>query len=103
MLCEEDRRTLLDTSARALGAAWALRAREQLCAEGRRAVGGWPGTMSEARARTRRALASEPLARKLGKLGNPEIERTARATYAHARQVWLETADGEDEAEGSVG
>lgn len=103
MLCEEDRRTLLDTSARALGAAWAQGARQQLCAEGRRAVGGWPGTMSEARARTRSALASEPLVRKLGKLGDPDIERTARATYAHARQVWLQTAEGEDDGEGSVG
>jgi hypothetical protein len=100
---EKDRRTLLDASAQTLGAAWALGARKQLSAEGRNAVGGWPGTMSEARERTRRALASDSVVRQLGKLGYPEIERTARAMYARARQVWLETAERGDDADGSVG
>jgi hypothetical protein len=102
MLCEKDRRTLLDASAETWGAAWALGARKQLRSEGRNAVGGWPGTMSEARERTRRALASDPLVRQLGKLGYPEIERAARATYARARQVWLATAEREDDADGSI-
>jgi hypothetical protein len=103
MLHEKDRRTLLETSAQTLGAAWALGARKELCAEGRHAVGGWPGTMSEARERTRRALASASLARQLGKLEYPEMERTARAMYSRARQVWLETAERGDDAEGLVG
>jgi hypothetical protein len=35
-------------------------------------------------------------------LGYPEIERAARATYARARQVWLATAEREDDADGSI-
>jgi hypothetical protein len=59
--------------------------------------------MSEARERTRRALASDPVVRQLGKLGYSEFERTARAAYARARQVWFETAERGHDADGSVG
>jgi hypothetical protein len=98
-LRDEERRTLLDQSAVALGEAWARRSREILSAEGRRAIGGWPGTMSEARARTRDHLATEPVRRQLGRVGDQEIEQAARVTYARAREVWLAGAEREDDTE----
>jgi hypothetical protein len=99
MLRDDERRTLLDRSALALGEAWARRSRELLSAEGRRAIGGWPGTMSEARARARDHLASEACRRQLGRLRDQELELAARATYARAREVWLAGAEREDEAD----
>jgi hypothetical protein len=102
MLCDDDRRTLLDRSALALGEAWARGSREQLCAEGRRAIGGWPGTMSEARARARDHLDSETVRHKLGRLRDQELEKAARATYARAREVWLAGAEREDDTDGAI-
>jgi hypothetical protein len=99
---DEERLGLLDRSAFALGEAWARRSRELLSAEGRRAVGGWPGTMSEARARARDHLVSESMRRQLGAVGDPEVERTARATYARARQVWLAGAEREDDGDCAI-
>ena len=96
-LRDEERRSLLDRSAVALGEAWAQRSREILSAEGRRPIGGWPGTMSEARARARVHLGSETVRQQLGRVVDQEIEQAARATYARAREVWLAGAEREDE------
>jgi hypothetical protein len=101
-LHDEERRTLLDRSALALGEAWARRSREVLCAEGRRAIGGWPGTMSEARARARDHLASDSVRRQLGRLQDQELEHAARATYARAREFWLASAEREDDTDGPI-
>ncbi len=67
------------------GRAWAQQVRARLEHEGRRASGGWPGTLSEARARLDTALSS--LATRVS--GSDERERLARILYHAARELWL--------------
>lgn len=65
------------------GRAWADSVRAHLCSEGRAAAGGWPGTLSEARARlaTITGTSAKPTA--------DERDRLARLLYGAARQYWL--------------
>lgn len=84
-------------SALALGDEWAHRALCDLRDEHRSARGGWPGTMTEARARTRAHFSSPPLVAELGTLSGEELEIAARATYRRARQVWLSRSEPETE------
>lgn len=65
------------------GQAWATRVREQLRGEGRRAAGGWPGTLSEARGHAAAALRDQ---------GLPPSDHTklSLAIYAAAKKSWLE-------------
>ena len=69
------------------GSVWAMDVRDALVADGRRAAGGWPGTMTEARARadglSGKALAPE------------ERHRLGRIVYAAARVAWGATASRE--------
>lgn len=72
------------------GRAWARDLAAGLRASGRRAAGGWPGTLSEARSR------AEPL------LGDVRFdawtdarEALARVLYAEARRDWLAHRDTE--------
>jgi hypothetical protein len=74
-----------------VGDAWAQRVALDLRREQRTAAGGWPGTMSEARAHTTahfRGRALTPV----------ELEDAARAVYQRARGRWLAYArtDGEE-------
>ncbi len=65
-----------------LGRRWAESVRESLADEGRPACGGWPGTVSEARARVH------------GEATSPsEHERLARLLYDAARAFWLQNRD----------
>lgn len=73
----------LDT--RADGERWAAEVRSQTVADKRRVSGGWPGTMSEARARVAR-LAAE--ASRLDAAADAR-EQAARALYESARNWWL--------------
>jgi hypothetical protein len=86
-LGSEARLTLLRETAVAAGASWAKHRRDALVREGRRAVGGWPGTLSEAR-----GFAASFFSTTLGSapgLTRDELAWFARATYAHARRDWL--------------
>ena len=69
-----------DDAAAAAGRQWADAVRIALEAEGRPASGGWPGTMSEARAH---------LPDDLGRLASEEISRLTRVLYRAARDCWL--------------
>jgi len=80
----------LDERASAHGRAWAQSVRADLQNEGRRAAGGWPGTISEARVHAERALSSRGVAPQ-------ERERLARLIYHTARDAWLATRDALDE------
>jgi len=63
--------------------------RERVHAEGRPAAGGWPGTVTEARARLSAAVP-----------GNlpPEVQRAlAKLLYSTARDAWLEQREPREE------
>ena len=69
----------------ALGDAWVEVVRHDLRVDHRPITGGWPGTMTEARART--------WAHFHGALTADELELAARAVYGRARRRWLARAD----------
>ncbi len=81
------RRAGLDALGALVGDAWAKHTLDELRREGRSPVGGWPGTISEARARL--SSFRGPEARALGPLGHDEREYVARGLYARARTTWL--------------
>lgn len=63
------------------GRLWADSVRTELEAEGRPVTGGWPGTMSEARAK---------LPGDVGRgLESDEVSRLTRVLYRAARDSWL--------------
>lgn len=86
----EARRALLEQGAIATGERWADRCREALRQQGRRASGGWPGTVTEAR-----ALVSAHFAAELGPLTYDELQSAAKLSYTRAKRQWLarEAAD----------
>jgi hypothetical protein len=88
---EEARRADLDRAVVTIGEAWAIRSQRELRAQGREVAGGWPGTMTEARAVTLAYFAS-PAGHALTPLSREELEHVARAANAHARAVWRAVA-----------
>lgn len=85
MAAEEERRTVLERRAVAAGEEWAAETRLRVNGEQRLATGGWPGTVSEARARVVQVLARTGL----GALTHDERKQMARVLYAAARESWL--------------
>jgi hypothetical protein len=81
------RRTSLDALATLVGDGWAKQTLDELRREGRSPVGGWPGTISEAKARL--SSFRGPEVRALAPLGHDEREYVARGLYARARATWL--------------
>jgi len=82
----EARRALLERGAIATGERWADGWRETLRQQGRRASGGWPGTVREARALVAAYFKAE--------LHGPaltydELECAAKISYARAKHQWL--------------
>jgi hypothetical protein len=73
----------LEARVESAGRDWAEAVRIALHSEGRRAAGGWPGTMSEARAQLVRAVGSA------GSGSPDEASRLARILYSAARESWL--------------
>lgn len=85
-LADDVRRALLETAAFAEATAWASWWRAELSRQSRPIAGGWPGTLSEARTRMARRIASE-----LGAdfaLTAQELDRAARFAYGAARREW---------------
>lgn len=82
--------------ARALGTKWAHDVQRSLRSEKRRADGGWPGTMREARSRAAWLLAkSRP---ENGSMASPEeTVELAKTVYASARSTWRANADPEQD------
>ena len=79
-----NRERYVENHSQIVGDAWAQHVALDLRRERRTAAGGWPGTMSEARARTTahfRGLS--------GALTREELENAARAVYQRARGRWL--------------
>jgi len=65
------------------GEAWAMAVREVVHKDGRKAAGGWPGTLSEAKAEMAISLGARPA------LGEAETSRLVRVFYEAARDRWL--------------
>ena len=87
---EPARATQLGKVAAITGERWARSRLESLRATGRKASGGWPGTISEARnyvssGEVRIALSHD------------ELNWMARAVYDAARRDWLSKRDSSDE------
>jgi len=70
--------------------------RHDLREQGRRASGGWPGTISEARATVASYFSAELRERGMHSLTAEEREWTARCAYAAARRDWLDHGDREE-------
>jgi len=75
---------VLEESAAQRGREWAESVRSRLEDESREALGGWPGTISEARARVEAILPrdSEPHVQ--------QREKLTRVLYHAARDLWLD-------------
>lgn len=81
-----------------VGRNWATRLLAAIALEKRRACGGWPGTLSEARAHV--AISLLPW---LDTQGQPVVtsrqcEGAARLVYAIARSTWMEHREAEEDA-----
>jgi hypothetical protein len=83
----------LEAKLETAGREWAASVRLELHRQGRRAAGGWPGTMSEARAQIVQSLGA-PVAPPPDELG-----RLARILYGAARTTWLMQRDAADDDE----
>jgi len=85
----ERRKTIVSKEALDVGQRWVEALREELKKEGRAVEGGWPGTLSEARARVDGALSRVLAKHRLAVLSSEELSLAARAAYDHARRTWL--------------
>ena len=91
-----DRQSVVERSAHDGGEQWARGWRDELQSDHRRASGGWPGTIAQARVCARAHLSAELARLRLTGPSPAELEQAARLTYARARAVWLALAHGED-------
>jgi hypothetical protein len=72
----------------ALGEAWANEVANMLRADRRNLIGGWPGTMREARSRVLIGLRTA----RTPKFGSDELDALSRAVYDAARRCWDQIA-----------
>lgn len=86
------RRTLLEDGALAASKQWVDSWRADLRKQGRRAEGGWPGTLAEARAHVIAYFAAELHRRKMAALTHAELTWAAKAAYAAAKRDWRSTS-----------
>ena len=91
-----ERSALLEQRAVTGGQVWARKTRQDFHDEGRRAAGGWPGTMSEARARVAEFVLPWMARKGMVAATSAEYEQAARVLYASARSTWLAQRDRED-------
>jgi hypothetical protein len=85
-LLGDRREALLEAAAQSEGTAWSTWWLCELRRQNRPIAGGWPGTLSEARRRMSRRIATE-----LGprfSLTHAELDQVARRAYDHARRDW---------------
>jgi len=80
-----------------VGRLWASDLRAALVNEKRRASGGWPGTLREARTHVAISLIPWLQSNGLAAVTSQQCEGAARLVYASARKVWLENRDPEED------
>lgn len=68
--------------------AWVEALRAELIHDGREADGAWPGTLSEARARTHEACRRAAVQHAIARPDHDELDRAAHKTTAEARRAW---------------
>jgi hypothetical protein len=85
---KQARRALLEAGALEAGKLWVGGFCDELRVQGRRAVGGWPGTMPEARARVIAYFTEELRRRNMVALTYEELNWVAKAAYAAAKRDW---------------
>ncbi|HYP99809.1 MAG TPA: hypothetical protein VER96_14135 [Polyangiaceae bacterium] len=83
------RQTLLSQEPLLVGSSWAKLWCNSMLSDGRLVVGGWPGTMAEARARIQGHLSGELARRKMPALSIVELTAAASAAYQQAKKDWL--------------
>jgi hypothetical protein len=84
------RTTILDDGAETVGALWARDVHATVVREGRPALGGWPGTLGEARARIAPFFRAELTRLGMTALSIDESRSAATTAYRKARRVWLD-------------
>ena len=77
------------------GERWANETRSRIHRERRAAAGGWPGTMSEARALVAEHLLPALACEGIVTLTSVEREEAARRLYHSARALWLQCREKE--------
>ena len=83
------RQTLLNEQPIVLGTSWAQGWCKSMQSDGRLVVGGWPGTLAEARARVQGHLGTELARRRMASLSIEELTQATSATYQQAKKDWL--------------
>ena len=89
-----NRERYVESNSQIVGDAWVAHVALDLRREQRTAAGGWPGTMSEARARTTAHFRGLSIT---GALTREELEAATRAVYQRARGRWLAYARTDSE------
>lgn len=84
---------LLEQIAIDLAHDWTAAFRLELAREGRPIDGGWPGTLSEARARAGQHARAALSKRAMAAPTAHEVEHVARLTTEKARRVWRRSVD----------
>jgi hypothetical protein len=87
--CPKERQALLCEAPASLGAAWARVLCEMMQAQGRPIEGGWPGTISEARARVHSHIDRALVGRGLPWMTEEELATATSAAYSRAKRDWL--------------
>lgn len=82
------------SEAEAIGVAWAEKCANDLRASKRGVIGGWPGTLREAR---RLVMARLPAARARPTLDADTLQALARATNEAARKSWQAISEPDPE------
>jgi hypothetical protein len=85
----EKRQALLDAEPLSLGSSWARVWCKSMQTDGRLVVGGWPGTLAEARARVQGHLGGELARRRMPSLSVEELTAATSAAYQRAKRDWL--------------
>ena len=85
----DKRQTLLSEEPLLLGSSWAQVWCKSMQSDGRLVVGGWPGTLAEARARIQGHLGGELARRRMPALSIEELTAATSATYQQAKKDWL--------------
>jgi hypothetical protein len=96
------RHALLERCAQSEGLLWATEALAGIHAQMRVARGGWPGTVSEARARVAGYLLPALARQGLAGTTESERERAARCLYHSARAQWIARQEGGDGKNGKA-
>ena len=91
---------LLSQSALEVAERWALRVRMEALQEQRVTMGGWPGTLSEARAVVVGQLLPGLSAEGRREVGLVDREQMARFVYRSARSWWRRMEGRDDEVAG---